>query len=66
MDSLGSIRRYLRRFACDEQGSMLIEGILVLPALAWAYMGTFVFFDGFHAQSVNVKIAYTIGDAMSR
>ena len=33
-----------------------------MPLLAWAYMGTYVFFDGFAAQDTNIKAAYTIGD----
>lgn len=60
------LSRFLRRFRADETGSILIEGILVLPIMAWVSFGVFVFFDGYHAQAMNVKVAYTIGDAMSR
>ncbi len=60
------IRHFLARFARDDQGSMAIEAMLVLPVLTWAYLGSFVFFDGYRAQSVNAKTAYTIGDVLSR
>lgn len=56
----------LRAFLRDETGSIAVEGMIVLPILTWAYVGSFVFFDGYRAQSVNVKAAYTIGDVLSR
>jgi len=55
-----------RRFRRDENGSISVEAMLVLPILIWCYLGTFVFFDGYRAQSVNVKASYTIGDMLSR
>lgn len=60
------LARALRAFRRDEAGSMAIEGILVLPLLAWVYVASFVLFDGFHAQSIKVKAGYTIGDVLSR
>jgi hypothetical protein len=61
-----SIRKRLSRFLHDEQGSMVVEGMIMLPILIWCYVGTFVFFDAFRAQSTNVKAAYVIGDTLSR
>lgn len=62
--------RYLtapfRRFAGDERGSLSIEAVLMLPLLAWCFLGTFVFFDAYRMKSVNTKAAYTIGDTVSR
>ena len=58
--------RALRRFLGDEGGSVTVEAVLIFPILCWAYLGTFVFFDDFRAQSINVKAAYTIGDILSR
>lgn len=55
-----------RRFRRDQDGSMSVEAMLVLPILIWVYLGTFVFFDGYRAQSVNIKASYTIGDMLSR
>ena len=55
-----------RRFLRDEGGSIAVESMLIMPALFWCYMGVFVFFDAFRAESINVKAAYTIGDVLSR
>jgi hypothetical protein len=60
------LRDPLLRFARDDRGSMAVEAMLILPILVWAYLGTFVFFDGYRAQSINTKTAYTIGDILSR
>ena len=57
---------FLRRFLRDEGGSIAVEGMLVLPMLVWAYVGVFVFFDAYRAQSINIKAGYTIGDIVSR
>lgn len=58
--------RPLRRFLGDQRGSATVEAVLVFPILCWAYLGTYVFFDGFRAQSINLKAAYTVGDILSR
>lgn len=60
------LSRLARRFRRSEDGSITVEALLILPILMWAYLGTFVFFDGYRAQSINVKAAYTIGDTLSR
>jgi hypothetical protein len=56
----------LRRFFDRETGSISIEAVIMLPALAWCYLGTYVFFDAYRSQSINTKVAYTIGDTLSR
>jgi hypothetical protein len=62
MRPFGRLRHFLR----NEDGSIAVEGMLMLPILIWCYLGVFVFFDAFRAQGTNVKAAYTIGDALSR
>lgn len=62
----GPIRRALARFRRDEGGSVTVEALLILLPLAWVYVGCLVFFQAFHAESVTVKAAYTISDALSR
>ena len=57
---------HLAALLADEDGSVTIEALLIFPLLCWAYLGTFVFFDGVHAQAVNVRTAYTVGDILSR
>lgn len=56
----------LSRFARDERGSLTLEAILMLPIMLWVLMATMVFFQAFHAQSLNIKVTYTIGDILSR
>lgn len=55
-----------RAFAAAEGGTVTVEAVLVLPLIAWAYMSSLAFFQAFHAQSLETKAAYTIGDALSR
>lgn len=56
----------LRRFRRDDDGSIAIETMLILPILIWCYLGVFVFFDAYRAQSINIRAANTIADALSR
>jgi len=63
---MGRIRAYLAAFRRDESGSIAVESMLMIPVLIWCYLGTFVFFDAFRAQSTNIKASYTIGDTLSR
>jgi Flp pilus assembly pilin Flp len=54
------------RFFRGESGSATVEFVLVIPLLAWCFIGTFTFFAAYREQSINVKAAYTIGDQLSR
>lgn len=56
----------LDRFLRDERGSLTIEAVIMVPILVWVLVATLVFFQAFHAQSLNVKVTYTIGDILSR
>ncbi|MDX2483642.1 MAG: pilus assembly protein [Pseudodonghicola sp.] len=56
----------LRRFLGDTHGSVSVEFVLVMPFLFWAFMATFVYFDGFRQSAQNLKAAYAIGDMISR
>ncbi len=60
------INRIFRGFRRDQDGSISVEAVLIFPLLCWAYLGTFVFFDAFKAQSTAVKSTYTISDVLSR
>lgn len=60
------IFKRLQAFAADTRGSVSVEFILVMPILFWAFMATYVYFDGYRQSSVNLKAAYTIGDLLSR
>ena len=58
--------RWWRRFGSGTRGSVSVEFVLMIPILFWAFMASFVFFDGYRQSSVNLKAAYTIGDLVSR
>ena len=60
------LRKIATRFYREDSGSITVESMLILPILIWCYLGTFVFFDAFRAQSINVKAGYTLGDTLSR
>jgi hypothetical protein len=60
------LTRRLRSFIRGESGTVTVEFVLVIPLLAWCFLGTFTFFAAYRTQSINVKAAYTIGDQLSR
>lgn len=60
------LRRKLQTFARDSRGSISVEFVLVMPFLFWAFMASYVYFDGYRQSAVNLKAAYTISDLISR
>lgn len=63
---LRRLRIRLARFARDNRGSITIEAMLVLPLWIWGYTMSYMFFDAFREQTVNMRAAYTISDMISR
>jgi len=63
---LSYIKTKLRSFRRDEEGSVIAEAVIMLPTLFAAVMATFVFFDAYRNQAINLKANYTISDALSR
>lgn len=61
-----NMSRILRRFRDNERGSIALETVLVVPMLMWAYLSMYSFFHAYRTHSVNQKVAYTIGDIISR
>lgn len=60
------IARPVARMRRDQDGSVSVEAMLMLPLLVWCFVGTWVFYDAYKAQFVNAKASYTIGDILSR
>ncbi|WP_022705329.1 TadE/TadG family type IV pilus assembly protein [Pseudorhodobacter ferrugineus] len=56
----------LRRFTRDEKGSLVFDAVIVMPMLAWGYMGMFVYWDAYRATNAVQKASYTIADLISR
>lgn len=61
-----SLGRRLAHFARDEDGSNSVEAMLMLPIMTWCFLATYVFFDAYRLQAINIKAGYTIGDILSR
>lgn len=56
----------LRHFLASTRGSMSMEAVIMLPLLAWAYVGMFTFFDAFRTRNTAEKAVYTVSDAITR
>ena len=56
----------LRRFAKDEQGTVLVETIVLLPMFFWVYAGLFVYWDAFRIVNSVQKASFTVSDLISR
>ncbi|APX12359.1 TadE/TadG family type IV pilus assembly protein [Tateyamaria omphalii] len=56
----------LKAFRDEDQGSLAIETVILIPLLFWAYLSMFAIFDSFRQHSINQKAAYTLGDIISR
>lgn len=54
------------RFARARDGSLSVETAIILPLLCMVYVGSFVWFDAFRMQNINLKATYTIADMISR
>ncbi|QUJ78001.1 hypothetical protein KDD17_09230 [Sulfitobacter albidus] len=53
-------------FARDEEGSIALETMIIIPVLFWVYMAMFSIFDAYRQYALHQKAAYTIGDMVSR
>ncbi len=58
--------RLLRRFLRREDGSVLVEGLLILPMLLWAAFGLYVYWDAYKSINQVQKTTFTVADAFSR
>ena len=63
---LGQLWSRISAFARREDGSIAVETVVIIPALFWTYLAMYAIFDSYRQQSVNQKIAFTIGDIISR
>ena len=63
---LRRLRHPLTRFTRREDGSVVAEGVIVLPLLIWAFIGLFVYWDAFREMNTVQKAGYTLSDVLSR
>ena len=63
---IGPVLKRFGSFARDNRGTLAVETALMLPMLAFWYMGTYVFFDAYKSYAKSIKASYTISDIISR
>lgn len=61
-----SPRHALRRFVKDEDASLSVELVLILPLLIWGFLTVITVFDVFRARNLALKGNYAISDLLSR
>ena len=66
MKMISEIKARIRAFRQDADASVSVEFVLAMPILFWAFMASYVYFDGYRQSAINLKAAYTIGDLISR
>lgn len=66
MTLMAKFKLLSHRFAQDESGSMVAEGVMAFTLLIWWYMASFTFFDALRQKNINLKAAYTVADMVSR
>jgi hypothetical protein len=54
------------RFLRDERGGAIVETVIILPILLWAFVAMFVYWDAYRAQNTAMKASYTIADMITR
>jgi hypothetical protein len=61
-----ALQRSIRRFFRREDGSFVVESVLVLPLLFWAHLGLFAYWNVYAATNTVQKATYTISDLITR
>ena len=61
-----TIFKRFKAFLHEDRGSIAVETMLMVPILAWAWMGTLTFFDAYKHEAVTFKAGLTIADMISR
>ncbi len=60
------LKTRLARFVRNEDGSIAVELVIIVPMLFWAYLAMFATFDAYRAYSLSQKASYTVSDMISR
>ncbi|EEW24540.1 TadE/TadG family type IV pilus assembly protein [Rhodobacter ferrooxidans] len=61
-----TLRSYLRRFTGREDGTVIVEAVIILPALCWAAFALYSYWDIYRSINTIQKSSYTISDTISR
>lgn len=60
------MKKQIQSYQGDEEGSVTIEAVIILPVIFVVFMSTFTYFDVFRAKSLALKANYAISDLLSR
>jgi Flp pilus assembly protein TadG len=58
--------RQLRAFAQREDGYMVVDTVMALPFLCWAFIAMYSYWDGYRAATQIQKATYAVADLISR
>jgi len=58
--------RFSSNFVRDEKGTVMAEGLVMMPMLVWAYLSMFVFWDAYRTMNAVQKASYVVSDMISR
>lgn len=61
-----ALKHRFTTFLRDEDGLILVEGLIMLPLLIWALVAMFIYWDVFRTINVTQKAAYSVADLLSR
>ena len=50
----------------DEEGSIAVETLLMVPLLAWVFIATLTYFDAYRKQAASLRAGMTVSDMFSR
>lgn len=56
----------IRNFCRKDDGTVILEAVIIIPTLAAIITAMIVFFEAYRLKSVNLKAAYTVSDMISR
>ncbi len=61
-----NLRYRFGSFLRDEDGLVMVEGLLMMPLMIWALVAMFIYWDVFRTINVTQKASYGIADLLSR
>jgi hypothetical protein len=63
---IARIKTRLRGFLRNDDGTIAIEAMIILPVMFWTFLSVFSIFHAFRTYSINHKAAFSISDSISR
>ena len=66
MNLIAKCMNRLRKFSRKEDGSGIVEFVLMFPLLCWALLATVSYFHAFRSEAIATKTTLTLADMVSR